>query len=85
MNGLALAQTLVWLLTGYAGLGLVFALGFVAFGVTRVDETARGAGWGFRLLILPGTVALWPLLAWRCWRGGGEPPVERTAHRINTP
>ena len=80
MSGRALAQTLVWLLTGYAWLGLVFALGFVAFGVARVDETARGTSWGFRLLLLPGSVALWPLLAWR-WRRGGEPPVERTAHR----
>lgn len=82
MNGLALAQTLVGLLTGYAWLGLVFALWFIARGVARVDPAARGTGWGFRLLLLPGSLALWPLLARRCWRGGA-PPVERTAHRTN--
>jgi len=80
MNGLALAQALVWSLTGYTLLGLGFALLFVTRGVTRVDPAARGTGWGFRLLLLPGAVALWPLLARRWWRGGA-PPVERTAHR----
>jgi hypothetical protein len=27
-----------------------------------VDASAQGASLGFRLLILPGTVALWPLM-----------------------
>ena len=80
MSRVALVQMLVWLLTGYALLGLGFALPFLRWGITRVDTAARGTSLGFRLLLLPGSVALWPLLAWR-WRRGGEPPVERTAHR----
>ena len=36
------------------------------------------AGWGFKLLIVPGAVALWPLL-WRRVRAGG-PAAERNAH-----
>jgi hypothetical protein len=46
----------------YAGLGLAFAAAFVTVGVSRIDPAARGAPVGFRLLILPGSVALWPYL-----------------------
>jgi len=52
----------------YLGIGLLFGLPFVAFGIQRVDPAARGTGWGFRLLVLPGVVALWPLLASRWLR-----------------
>ena len=46
----------------YAVVGAVFAVAFVAWGVSRVDAHAAGAGLGFRLMILPGVAALWPLL-----------------------
>ncbi len=49
-----MATALVWAVTIYALLGLLFAVAFVAVGVTRVDAAAQGTGWGFRLLILPG-------------------------------
>lgn len=49
----------------YAGLGVGFAVGFVAFGIGVVDPSARGAAWGFRVLIFPGVVALWPVLWWK--------------------
>jgi hypothetical protein len=56
--------------------GLAVGVPFVLGGVDRVDEAARGASLGFRLLILPGTIALWPLTATR-WikarRAGGDP------------
>lgn len=74
------AQTIAIGLAGYAGLGLLFALPFVARGVDRLDPDARGAGLGFRLLILPATAALWPLLL-RRWLAGASPPAERNAHR----
>ena len=80
-----MASAFVWTVLLYAAAGWLFALVFVTFGVTRVDETARGASWGFRLFILPGVAALWPLLAWRwyqaCSLGLASIPVERTAHR----
>ena len=47
---------------GYAVAGLIFAVAFVSFGVQRVDAAARGAGIGFRVLVLPGAIALWPFL-----------------------
>ena len=73
-----------WLVTGlgiYAGLGLLFAVAFVIRGAARIDPAAVGGSWGFRLAILPGVVALWPLLA-RRWAGGMPPPEERNAHRV---
>ena len=60
--------------------GLLFAVPFVLRGVNRIDPVARESTWGFRLIILPGVVALWPLLAHR-WRRGQGPPLEKNAHR----
>lgn len=78
----ALANWLVILLGVYAALGLIFALAFVTRGVGRVDPAAREGTWGFRLLILPGTVALWPLLARRWLVGVTAPPEEKNPHRM---
>ncbi len=64
----------------YTVLGILFAVVFVFFGVPRIDPAARAGSAGFRLLILPGCVALWPILAKR-WRSAGSPPAERNAHR----
>ena len=65
----------------YAAAGALFAAWFVSGGVARVDVQARGAGWGFRVLIFPGVVALWPLFVSRLARGVAEPPLERNPHR----
>lgn len=46
----------------YAALGLLVGLAFVFRGVNQVDQGARASGWPFRLTILPGVVALWPLM-----------------------
>ena len=48
-------------LAGYAGIGLTFAFVFVSVGVQRLDPLARGVGFGFRLSILPGVTAFWPV------------------------
>jgi hypothetical protein len=42
--------------------GFLFAIPFVVKGVTKVDEGAIGSGWGFRIIIIPGTIVFWPLL-----------------------
>ena len=56
------AKAVVYGLDAYAALGLLFAVAFVTVGVERVDPTAKGATFGFRLLIVPGSIALWPVL-----------------------
>lgn len=67
----------------YLACGLIFALPFVVLGVGRLDPHATHGSWGFRLLILPGTILLWPLLAKRWLQGMHELPVEKTAHRLS--
>jgi len=71
------AQLAVLLLIAYAGIGLAFAIAFVLRGVWRLDPVARGAPIGFRLLILPGAVALWPVLL-RRWRAAALRSTEGT-------
>jgi hypothetical protein len=76
-----LATLFVGLLTTYLGIGTAFSVVFVAIGVDRIDPMARGAGWGFRLLIAPGAALFWPLLLGRWVAGSVAPAVETNAHR----
>jgi hypothetical protein len=78
---MAIAEAFVVALAAYMIIGVVFAIPFLLVGVQRIDVQARGAGTGFRLLIVPGVAALWPLLLRRWIRGLSEPPVERNPHR----
>jgi hypothetical protein len=61
----SVARALGHCLAGYGLAGLLFGLVFLARGAATLDPAARGAGWGFRLLLLPGAAAFWPWLAWR--------------------
>jgi hypothetical protein len=74
-----MASALLQVAAAYVGTGLLFALAFAIGGVQRVDPAARSAGWGFRLLILPGSVIFWPLLALRWMAGSMHPPSELNA------
>lgn len=65
----------------YLTLGLLVAVPFVIWGVKRIDPAAQQGTWGFRLLIFPGVVALWPLIVKRWVGATGEPPEEKNAHR----
>jgi hypothetical protein len=61
------------LLSGYLSCGLLFAIPFVAKGVTTIDpDGARGTGWGFRLIIIPGTMVFWPLLLKKWIKASGK-------------
>jgi hypothetical protein len=76
-----LAEAVVRAAGAYVAAGLAFALAFVTTGVGRIDPAAHAATIGFRLVIVPGVVAFWPLLAFRWASGVTAPPVERNAHR----
>jgi hypothetical protein len=65
----------------YLACGLVFAIPFVIVGVKKIDPHAARGSWGFRLLIIPGAMAFWPLLLRRWAQGASEPPEECNAHR----
>ncbi|MDX1477716.1 MAG: hypothetical protein R3301_08395 [Saprospiraceae bacterium] len=61
------ATILVNLAGAYLLIGVVFAVWFVVRGVTNVDPGVRGSSVVFRLLLLPGSVLLWPVLLGK-WR-----------------
>ena len=69
------------LLGAYLACGLVFAIPFALVGVKNIDPHAAHGSWGFRLLVIPGTMAFWPLLLRRWATGAKEPPEECNAHR----
>lgn len=73
-------RAFVFCLEAYAATGILFAATFIFRGVQRVDSEAQRSGVGFRLLILPGVAAFWPMFLHR-WIHGIEPPVERNPHR----
>lgn len=77
---LEIAQVVVGAFELYALAGLVFAVMFLPAAVARLDPGVAAAPKTLRLLLLPGVVALWPLLASR-WIRGANPPIERNPHR----
>ena len=74
------ARWLIAATSTYLAVGLAFALAFVTRGAARIDPDADGATWGFRLLILPGAAALWPVLLSR-WLRAGAGAGEHSPHR----
>jgi hypothetical protein len=76
-----LAEILVTVVQLYGASGVLFAAPFVTAGVNAIDPLARTAPWSFRLLIVPGVILWWPLLAYRWAAGAIAPPTEVNAHR----
>jgi uncharacterized membrane protein YdfJ with MMPL/SSD domain len=62
------AEFFAGVLAIYGSAGAVFAVAFVLFGIHRVDPVAEHAPFGFRLIVIPGVAALWPLLLGRWLR-----------------
>lgn len=52
----------------YLLVGLAFAIAFVVKGCGVLDTGARSSSIGFRIMIFPASILLWPYLAVR-WRG----------------
>jgi hypothetical protein len=65
-------ETVLLVAALYASVGLLFALFFALRGAERYDPAVKNSPWGFRLLIVPGAMALWPFLIARTLRGVGE-------------
>jgi hypothetical protein len=73
-----IATWILALVAAYLAAGVLFALAFLSRGIERIDPAAHGARWGFRCLIAPGVVALWPLLARRWWLAARAPVEGRS-------
>lgn len=65
------AKAVLLAVLAYATVGLAVGVPFVTIGIGTVDHAAKGAPWTFRLLILPGVAALWPLIV-RRWIGASK-------------
>lgn len=72
----------------YLALGVILLAPFHHSALPRIDESARDASWGFRVVVSPGLVALWPIILWK-WNvarhGGhahGRPDAPVSSHRI---
>lgn len=46
----------------YLVAGVLFAVFFLSNGIKKVDPTTNGSSLGFRIIILPGIIVLWPVL-----------------------
>ena len=76
-----IAALFLLILAAYLGCGLIFAVSFALVGAKRIDPHAAHGSSGFRILIIPGATALWPLLLRRWLSGVHQPPEEYNAHR----
>ena len=64
-------ELMIPLFLGYIGIGLVFGVFFAMWGAAILDPVAKGAPIGFRILVLPGSAALWPILLSKLLRKRG--------------
>ena len=76
MNLVPLVEAGWWILSGYLVMGVVFTAAFQIRGFQRIDSAAQNGGIGFRLLITPGLIALWPMMAGRWFVPRGMPSPE---------
>lgn len=68
MHSIPVATWLVRAAGVYLLIGVCFAVPFAARWVNRLDEVAAHGTPGFRGLVVPGAVLLWPLLLFRLVR-----------------
>jgi hypothetical protein len=67
IEAVTVAAGILMILLTYGAAGLIVAIAFVSYGVTRVLPTPVTATLGARLLLIPGAVVLWPFVLKR-WR-----------------
>ncbi len=70
----------------YGVAGIAIAIWFFARHIKRLDPATAGGSLGFRVLVAPGIIALWPLIVMKAVRpgiGGGPDRAEelRRSHR----
>lgn len=69
---MSVVEIVLLVVGAYLALGALVGLAFVSVGIGRVDEAARGSSIAFRALVLPGCVALWPIVVAK-WARGRRP------------
>jgi hypothetical protein len=74
---LPVAQVVARVVEAYLAAGIAFALLFLPRAAARVDPGLGRSPVTVRLLLAPGAVLLWPLLAHRWWRARTAPAHRR--------
>jgi hypothetical protein len=69
---LGFAHGVLIVLAIYLGLGVIVAVPLVVSGIGRIDPAAKKAPWTFRILVLPGAIAMWPFLLRRLTKAGAS-------------
>jgi len=77
---MAVLNSILGLVGLYVLCGLVFAIPFVLKGAGTIDPVAKEGTWGFKVLVIPGVLVFWPILARRWMSGATHPPEARNAH-----
>jgi len=47
----------------YLVMGILFSIYFYAGGASKIDEGTKGTPWHFKLILFPGVVLFWSVLA----------------------
>ena len=58
----SIIQVLIYVFSGYLLIGLAFSVLFYMKGLSKIDKNAIGSTLGFKLIIFPGVLMLWPFL-----------------------
>lgn len=67
---LALARGLLDVFAIYLAIGVAVSLPLAMFGLGRIDAGAKAVPAMFRVLVLPGLIAMWPLFVLRLSKAG---------------
>lgn len=71
---------LVYAFEVYLFAGVVFSIFFVRSWLDQLDPVAKGSTRGFRLIIIPGAIALWPWLWLRVRQHKSVSATESASH-----
>ena len=76
-------QIILILILIYLLLGVLFAIPFLLKGLAKVDDGAHGGTIGFKIIIIPGVIVLWPLLLkkWMKNWNHGDTKAQRNTER----
>ncbi len=55
-------QIILIILLIFLIIGILFTFFFISRGLEKVDEDTKGSTWGFKVIIIPGCILLWPFL-----------------------
>lgn len=63
---MTLSEGIMALVQIWGMIGALVCVAFLLVGIDRIDPAAHDA-YAFRPLLIPGIIAIWPLVLWRWW------------------